>query len=84
MCRRPSYDDAFTARPLKYQQKQPTFRPHGRLTLIGVGLALTVVGIAMLLRGVHFVTVSDFINRPAIASDLLRNRILFKSDLGLR
>jgi hypothetical protein len=71
------------ARPLKYHQKQPTFRPYGRLTLIGVGLALTVMGIAMLLRGVHFVTVGDFINRPPIACHLLRNRILFKSDLGL-
>ena len=58
--------------------------PYGRLKLIGAGLALTVVGIAMLLRGVHFVTVGDFINRPPMVYQLLRNRIFFKSDLGLR
>ena len=77
------YVNHLMARPLKYHQKQPTFRPYGRLKLIGVGLALTVVGIAMLLQGVHFVTVGDFINRPPVACHLLRNRILFKSDLGL-
>ena len=68
---------------MKHHQKQPIVRPYGRLKLIGVGLALTVVGIAMLLRGVHFVTVGDFINRPPIACHLPRNLILFKSDLGL-
>jgi len=34
----------------------PTVRPYGRLKLLGAGLALTVVGIAMLLRGVQVVT----------------------------
>lgn len=41
---------------MKHHQIQPTVRPYGRLKLICAGLALTVVGIAMLLRGVQVVT----------------------------
>jgi hypothetical protein len=41
---------------MKHHEMRPTVRPYGRLKLVGAGLALTVVGIAMLLRGVQVVT----------------------------
>lgn len=34
----------------------PTVRPYGRLKLLGAGLALAIVGSALLLRGVQVVT----------------------------
>lgn len=41
---------------MKHHQIQPTVRPYGRLKLVGAGLALTGVGVALLLRGVQVVT----------------------------
>jgi hypothetical protein len=34
----------------------PTVRPYGRLKLVGAGLALAIMGSALLLRGVQVVT----------------------------
>ena len=41
---------------MKHHQIHPTVRPYGRLKLVGAGLAMTAVGIAMLLRGVQVTT----------------------------
>ena len=41
---------------MKPHQIQPTVRPYGRLKLVGAGLAITIVGVALLLRGVQVVT----------------------------
>lgn len=41
---------------MKHHEMRPTVRPYGRLKLVGAGLVLTVVGIAMLLRGVQVAT----------------------------
>jgi hypothetical protein len=40
----------------RHHQLRPTARPYGRLKLVGVGLATTVVGIAMLMHGVQVTT----------------------------
>lgn len=40
---------------MKRHQLPPAVRPYGRLKLLGAGLALEVVGTALLLRGVQVV-----------------------------
>ena len=41
---------------MKHHEIPPTVRPYGRLKLVGAGLALAIVGSALLLRGVQVVT----------------------------
>jgi hypothetical protein len=41
---------------MKVHENPPIVRPYGRLKLVSVGLALAVVGCALLLRGVQVVT----------------------------
>lgn len=41
---------------MRQHQMPPTVRPYGRLKLLGAGLALAIVGTALLLRGVQVVT----------------------------
>jgi hypothetical protein len=41
---------------MRKHQMPPTARPYGRLKLLGAGLALAIVGSALLLNGVQVVT----------------------------
>lgn len=41
---------------MRQRQTSPAVRPNGRLKLVGAGLAMVIVGSALLLRGVQVVT----------------------------